>query len=732
MKMKKFYLLACSFLVIAVVSAQKELTMPPIPPMRQLHHDKIIGSLQTITKLHSKKDSDFPITSDARLNTAINKSIRVTINNMRAEIELSKELDTNAKFKWLRGINEMLTGFISLYQAKGIKSVMFPALVKAYHDAMKLEIKGESIVPVIEDNALEVGNVLMDNFALKENAGIAKSKDILVLKACQRDPDHVLRVLSRFPDNSYADSLIVRAALHNQQDLYNYAAAPDALGKKIRSNDHPLVKLISKLALSKSGRIYFPFLDELYHNRLSMDSIRPYATNDSTDGYYKLLVRTRISYAARIRQGDTPMVADVLTERLRFKAIERYINEINALHDVSNENVRFKILEPLNATELYYLTVLGEEEIYTSSFVSGVYPRIFQRMKYPSSDTLLALVHYDFYKKFIKMSAAYNTLDDFLKRMNKTASENLMRNFAAGLERTKTLEDPVDVADSYASIYNKDLRRLILDEVQQNLAENERRQDQRGIAIYNLLNTIFLSMNPSSKVDLSSTLGIDPVYYMPVKLLKDSSGRIIMQQFFYGDKDGNVVFNSFLNKFRNANWKTIRKPNWVEVSSVKGTPVTIYANLPLDEKKELDAKAQDSLNRYLANNDLEPTVVIHRGHSYYLKQTIDQLASSAKLILLGSCGGYQKLNDVLSICPGAHIISSKQVGTGIVNQGLIDVISEKLRQGKDLVWDELWKSLEVRFSGSAKEKFEDYVPPHKNLGAIFITAYTRAMKKEEQ
>jgi hypothetical protein len=146
--------------------------------------------------------------------------------------------------------------------------------------------------------------------------------------------------------------------------------------------------------------------------------------------------------------------------------MELYINEINALHDVNNENIRFKKLEGLTPEELYYLAVLGEDEIYTSSFVVGVYPRIFKRMEVPRSDSLLFKVHNDYYKKFIKMSAAYNTLDDFLGRMSTETAEKLMRSFVDGLETATTLEDAVDVADSYASIYNKDIRKLILGEVQ--------------------------------------------------------------------------------------------------------------------------------------------------------------------------------------------------------------------------------------------------------------------------
>ncbi len=727
MNMKQLYTTIAGFLCLTLVNAQQELPMPVIPAMRELHHEYILSSLRNIARLENPRDSLFPITRDAALNRSINQSIRIRVNNMRAVVESSSELDDNAKYRWLRGINDMLTSFQSAWQARIIPNVMLPVLVKAYGEAMQLQMKKQSIEPIIAANELEIGNILIDNFCLKENTGIAAARDILVLKTCQRDPENILKILSRFPNNKYADSLIIRAAFRNQEELYNYAAAPNALGQKIQSVNHPLVKLIGKLALMKTGRMYFPFLDDLYTGKITLDQITPLVANESSDAYYKLLVKTRIGYADRIHHNDTPMAVSALTGKLRGKAIELYINEINALHDENNLNIRFRKLDSLNAQELYYLAVLGEEEIYTSSFVSGVYPRIFARMKKADGEQLLASVNNDFYKKFIKMSAAYNTLDDFLRKMPPASAEKLMRNFVNDLDRTSNLEDAVDVADSYASIYNKQIRNLILTQVQKNLDQSRQQQRKRGQIIYRLLNVIFQSMDSSNRIDVSAQLGIDPIYFMPDSLLRDEKGRVIIQQFFYGDKDGGVVFNAFLNKFRNNNWRIVQKPNWVEVSSVKGAPVTIYANKPLDETLDLDALAQDSLNTYLEENNLKPTVVIHRGHSYYLQQTIDQLAPSAKVILLGSCGGYQKLNSVMSICPAAHIISSKQVGTGIINQGLVDAISERLRQKKDLNWPTLWGSLEARFNGSAKEKFDDYVPPHKNLGAIFIMAYNKAI-----
>ncbi len=323
------------------------------------------------------------------------------------------------------------------------------------------------------------------------------------------------------------------------------------------------------------------------------------------------------------------------------------------------------------------------------------------------------------------MCAAYNTLDNFLGKMENTSAQKLMRSFVNGLETTETLEDAVDVADSYASISNHALKQLILEQVQEKLRESRRLENKREQLIYNLLNVIFLSMDTANHVDISARLGIDPVYMMPNKLLRDTSGRVIIQQFSYGDKDAASYFGAFLSHFHNSNWKTVRKSQWVEISSVKGAPVTIYANLPLDEKEELDRAAQDSLINYLDDNGLAPTIVIHRGHSYYVSETIAKLAPSAKVVLLGSCGGYQKLNDILNICPQAHIISSKQVAAGVLNQNLIDAITERLRLGKDLNWEQLWKSVQQKVTAGYKDKFDDYIPPYKNLGAILLMAYDK-------
>ncbi|MFP5041923.1 hypothetical protein [Parasediminibacterium sp. JCM 36343] len=729
--MKQYFaLFIVTFLFSVKLFAQTEIKMPKVPLMRQLFHTNIDQAQQKIILLNPLNDSTFIASGDEKKNIQINRILKVHINNLQAKIELDTALSENDKFIWLRAVETLLRDFVYDYQSRLIKGDKLGDLIINFEAAMKLERKQASIEPIIIATPYEIGSIILQNPVFATNTGYKMSRDNLVLKMCKRQPANSMKILNAYPDVYFADSIIKVVAYKNQEELYNYAASPNELGDAIRKSDDPLVKIISQLAQKNTGRMYFPFLDLLYKNEISIDSVGKLI--DSEQAYYKFLVQTEIRYAEQMQHADTPLVYKTLTEKLRAKAIEIYIDDINALHDEKSDAVRFKKIDSLQPTELYYLCVLGEEEIYTSSYL-GVYKRIFQRMKVPKADTLLKLVSYDYYKKFIKMAAAYNQLDDFLKRMDTLSADKMMRSFVTDLAAKNTLEDAVDVADSYASITNKKLRKLILEQVQANMLEDTV-SHTRAATIYRLLYTIFQSMDTANHIDLTAQLGINPIFIMPNKLLKDTSGRIIIQQFFYGDKDGKTVFEAFLGNFKNPNWKITQKKEWVEVKSVKGvkgTHVCIYANKPLDTEKDLDAQAQEHLINYLDSLGLKPTVVIHRGHSYYVKYTIEQLASSAKIVLLGSCGGYQSLNKVLEICPQAHIISSKQVGTGVINQGMINAITEQLRLGKDLNWPVLWKGLSNQFKDpKSKEKFNDYIPPYKNLGAIFIMAYNIAIGNE--
>jgi hypothetical protein len=183
-----------------------------------------------------------------------------------------------------------------------------------------------------------------------------------------------------------------------------------------------------------------------------------------------------------------------------------------------------------------------------------------------------------------------------------------------------------------------------------------------------------------------------------------------------------MSFANFMSMFRGRpEWKVDEKnPDFVTIISTRGKPVHIYANRPLFGEHDPDQRAQERLAAYLESKNLKPSIVIHRGHSYHLPSTLKGLSPSAKIVVLGSCGGYNNLNEVLTICKDAHIISSKQVGTKTVNEPILQAINNLMVGGKDIDWISMWRELSARFTtGDAKEKFDDYIPPYKNLGAIF-------------
>jgi hypothetical protein len=495
--------------------------------------------------------------------------------------------------------------------------------------------------------------------------------------------------------------------------------------------------MVAKIASSRSGQLYLPFLDNLLHHRISIEDINK--VKDDNLNYYRLLVKTRLDYVERLLPPvrDTAVEMEALTSMLEAKGKDIFVREINALHD-KPASVRFKILDSLSPAELYYLVVLSEDEIYTSSYL-GVYDRIFQRMPVPRGDSLIIQMHGDYFRKFIKMAAAYNKLDHFLATMDRYNAATIMKAFIIGLERANE-EDAVDVADSYSSIYDKNppLAAFVLNEVKWNYKRNLLNDDKKGMVIYHLLEALFESADTSDRSDLSAKLGIPPVYSIDYDSLKDDSGRVIQHVFFYGDedKDGQHSYDDYLKLFlRNPEWKITMNPTkeWVTIQSVKGKPVWIFANRPLFGEDDPDDKAQHHLDDYLFDNNLKPTIYIHRGHSYHVRYSLEQIQPSAKIVVLGSCGGYNNLSEVLSISSDAHIISSKQVGTKTVNEPILQAINNDLLEGNNIDWLPLWQGLTEKFRKDpvARERFDDYIPPYKNLGVIFIKAYRKAMGDEE-
>ncbi|MBS1763311.1 MAG: hypothetical protein JSR00_10585 [Bacteroidetes bacterium] len=709
-----------------------------IPINRIYFHDKIKNEQRLIDKSDGKEDKKYHPVINEEISLKLSDVLYRKIPEMAAWVETNDSISTNnEKVRFLSYIENLLKTFRINQKNKEISVVEFPSLVNNFFKALELQSKNESLTSLIASLPYNEANII--NSVIYDNIGSAEAAKIVYLKFAELNPDKILQTLRPYIDEPFADSLLVVAGKNNPIQLYSYAQSRQTPeGKLIHRSTNKIVEGIAALSNTENALLYFPFLDDILSGNQTIESIKKIVGNGITGydsvGYYKLLVKTEVEYFKRlISTKDTPVAMfghNGLRDMLKRKAIEHFVTPINELHN-SSVNIRMKAIEPLSPQELYYVIVTGENDLYTSSY-KHTFARMLSLMgSKPRGDSLLQSVNFDYFKKFIRLAANYNKLDTFLKTMPVATSEVLMKAFVANLDKSGSLEDAVDVADSYSSITDKKLLSTILSYVDENFKKAEREGNSKGEIIYGLLHDIFLSSS-NNKADLTSVLGIPSIYEVSNQSLKGESGKIVQQVFFYGDEDGKAFFPSFIRSFSTREWKIAEQKEWYEIQSLKGG-VQIFVNKPLDNDSNLDDSAQVHLNQYLESIDVYPSIVVHRGHSYWLPRTIKRMPQSAKVILLGSCGGYKNLNEILEVCPDASIISSKEIGKGDLNQYINNYLNKTLAAGDNLVWKNMWAVLSKQFENapkSTRESWEDYVPPYRNLGAIFIRAYHKRANPE--
>lgn len=736
MKRRSFITLLFSFCSLFALASVDSVAKPEKNYLFNLRVDEA----QKETDLLDKKlDGNIHLTNNEEINLQVTDAFTRQVDELQLYIERDTRLNsTNEQVRCIVYLKEAILAFNAAFRAKEIPAFMAPAFINNFKKIMNAQIENLSIQPFIEEAPYEIGKINAEIFSV--NFGYAASKKILYLKFSQLYPGKILQSIAPFAAEPFADSLIIVACQYNPAAFYKYAQNKESLvGMLIHRSTNPMVKAVAELSTKSTALFYFPFLDDILTGKKNVDSLVN-IIGDGEEGYdsvayFKLLVQTEIEYSRRCSRGDTPIVMygpNGLRDVLQRKANNHFIKWINELHE-KPEAIRMRSVEPLSSIELYYMIVMGEADIYTSSYKHS-FTRLLQRLgKKPRTDSLLMNVNFDYFKKFTKMAANFNRLDTFLSAMPPERAEALMKAFVGNLDRTSNLEDAVDVADAFSSINDKKLQQSILRYVDANEKRCVATNNERGKLIYSLLQTIFLSADSVNKIDLTSTIGIPSIYAIDTNELVDDSGRIVEQVFFYGDADGKLFFNAFKSAFSPKEWKLTLKPEWLEAKSLKGN-IYLYANRPLDNNQNLDDSAQIHLNKYLWQQKLYPSIIVHRGHSYWLERTLARMPGDAKIVILGSCGGYKNLHKIIRDNPAAHIISTKEIGKGDINTPILNTLNQNILNNKTVAWRNVWAALGRIFSKDGnkevRESWEAYVPPYKNLGAIFIKAYDKKMDGE--
>ena len=406
------------------------------------------------------------------------------------------------------------------------------------------------------------------------------------------------------------------------------------------------------------------------------------------------------------------ILADYTVDKeLESIGMERVV-EINLRHE-ETEVYRFAPIQNDNAYEIYTSIVYCPQEIFTSTFL-GMYNRLMEKRKETSSYLFLKKMNYNKFRIFLKQCAGYNKLDDFFSHMNDSQANALIQAFAGGLYNYGgDLGPAVDVADTYGSLENEKIKAIFLNTIEKELKKCILESNEHGIKIYGLLLKL-CGGNPTTYTskfafDLPNLDRVSSVDLFPDSLH-------IQQHFFFDDEDGETAFNNWLSLYPATIYKKEDKGTYIVFKTIKGKRMEIYANKPHSE-----IEGRKALSAYFESIKRFPDLIVHRGHSYYIENTLDNMSNSNKVAILGSCGGYQNISKAMENAFDVQIISTKQVGTMAVNTVLIQEITETIRAGKDLVWLDVWKQISIKLKNNPQ--FKDYIPPYKNLGAKFIRAY---------
>ena len=539
--------------------------------------------------------------------------------------------------------------------------------------------------------------------------------------ASRGEPDEVLRFADDYYERSYAQHVIDYTAVYAPEVAKKYMINNNPVELLLKSSQDSAVKIILKITdeIGKKSNAY-DLLDNIVKGKMTIKQADAVGANPKT--FFLAL--------NEIRKQKNPIAAYSLEKQMRIQAL-KVVRLINDLHNEKN-SVRFACVDQYTPDQLYTLIVYSEEDIFTSTF-DGIYKRMMSRLGKNNGFTMILGTGDNHFRTFIKQCAGYGKLDSFLLSMNPEQRKILMIKFAANLDKDENdISQAVEVADAYTSIKDPNIQRILQQTFSIELQRVSKENSKRGQVIYGLLLNLFVNSSLFGNDwygNISNGYHLPPLNFMPSsRLFEQNHHKCIWQIYFYDDIDGDVSYRDFIRTFNDTAWIIEDHKLYVKIISLGKKFVEIYANKP---KAEYEGQAY--LENYFDSLDITPDVLVHRGHSYYAYKTIEKTKPGTRIFVMGSCGGYHNLADVIERSPEVSIISSKQIGVHMINNPILRALADNIASGKDVNWQEMWSKLDKRMRLMPKdvyEKWVDYIPPHKNLGAIFIRSYNRLIEDQ--
>lgn len=654
--------------------------------------ESIKNEQQRIDQLDKKLDGLITLKSDIQSGQAT-----------YVYLELSRKIVENITQNFSLSVDQKIN------QLKTIESILNSVGSKNIHFYTQFSPSLELVLKIQEINdTRRLKNILNSNVVTSLDCIPFfidyKLSQSFLLEAVHIEPSKVLENYKQFKHKTYSNSILDEAAMIAPMKIKTYLHSWNSIHKQIKESKNQTTQIVYDIyeEVGPISRAYI-LLNDIIENRLSISEAHQISKTDLS----------LFPYLIQMQSNGVKYGSHSSNEALKYQCLKK-VNIINDLHEES-DIIRFRILESLNSKEIYTLIVYSEEEIYTSTFL-GMYTRLVKKIDFESNYEFLFSLKFNRFRTFIKMCAGYNMLDDFLLKMGEFEKQKLFDKLVQGIENANdNLSSAVTLVDTYGSIKSIRTKSLFEQSILSYYSKVEYSDAQK---IYGSILSV-CNIGDASQMDETTNNQRKELEILSLdRILKGNKN--VQQHFFFDDEDGRASYSHFLTTFNKPNWTVEDHQTYIVIKSVKGRTIEIYANKPSTEYA-----GQNAINSFFKSQNRWPDIVVHRGHSYFVDAAIESLTPSAEVVFLGSCGGYNIISQVLKYSPDAQIISSKQIGTLLVNDRLCYTLNETIRKGEDLDWQKLWTNLNKSFvKGSiAHERFQDYVPPHKNLGALLIATY---------
>ncbi len=578
---------------------------------------------------------------------------------------------------------------------------------------------------------------LLDAVAMAQevqNLGLARR---LVLAAALRNPSLAVRTAPDFLFLPFGREIFEIAALAVPGDAVLVASgispsARDAYAM-LDASSNPHVRFLAMLAhrndvdpaLRERAAV---FHDQILRGEMPLERALTLAAKPAS--YFHALVEMRLMPGANRRVMDRLLEAQALP-------MARSVNDGKSAAQSAD-------LRAMSARDVFLLLAYGRAEEGEKGF-ANVFDQVFLpklRAERISILRLLEPMAFLQFRPFVAAAVANERLDAFLAACSDGERGRIVAAFVEGLDRS---EQPLADLVSAAEIVENLSPASRLREVANAIAANYQRADTRPArAMYGLLAALadqrlkdadgaWIAIAAPYKSTLS---GIDTLLRAP---LFPREQLCVQRHFFYNDADGVESYESFRTFYEtDKSWTLSEQDGWIRLRGENdGRRIEIFANIPINLNttehagdSEAALRRQQRVSQALSRAQLEPTIVVHRGHSYHVDKTLDYLNSSARLVFLGSCHGMGKMDIVMERAPAAQVIATRGVGTAGINDPMLKSLNDSLLRGTgDIRWPEFWQVQTSRFGRS--KTFSEYVPPHKNTAADVLRAYYAALDGDE-